>query len=164
MQDDQTTSQPIQEAEIIQEDNQNQSPPLGQTSISPAAMVLEIESLIKQHITGLNTRRTQLKQFKEMVADVFKNDSEYQESEHALKEATKEKKNIKFRLMRQPGVEESVEKVKELSSEIKELDGALSDYLREYQRLSGSNEIEDDEGNVHEIVYQAKLLKKFTKK
>lgn len=162
MTDESTTAQPIQDAEIIQETQEEK--PLSQTSITPKAMVLELESLIKQHITGLSTRRSQLKQFKEMVADVFKNDSEYQEAEHILKDATKTKKSIKSRLMRQPGVEESAEKVQELSSEIKELDGALSDYLREYQRLSGSNEIEDDEGNVHEIVYQAKLLKKSYKK
>ena len=36
----------------------------------------------------------------------------------------------------------------------------LSDYLREYQRLSGSNEIEGEDGELREIVYTAKLVKK----
>jgi hypothetical protein len=40
------------------------------------------------------------------------------------------------------------------------MDTALSDYLREYERLSGTNQIETDDGHIHEIVYIAKLLKK----
>lgn len=52
------------------------------------------------------------------------------------------------------------EKVKDLSGEVKELGGALSDYLREYQRMSGVNEIESEDGEVHEIVYTARLVKK----
>jgi len=43
---------------------------------------------------------------------------------------------------------------------LKDLQNALSDYLREYQRLSGSNEIEGDDGEVREIVYVAKLVKR----
>ncbi len=55
-------------------------------------------------------------------------------------------------------------KVRNLRSEIKELKGALSDYLQEYARLSGVNEIEDENGEVREIKYDAKLIKKFNPK
>jgi vacuolar-type H+-ATPase subunit I/STV1 len=132
--------------------------------MTPAGMILELEQVIKNHITGINTRREELKKFKEMVSDAFKNDATYQEVEEAYKKATKVKKEIKFSIMKQPGVNEAADKLRELSTEIKELDGALSDYLREYQRLAGVNEIQDNEGNVHEIVYLAKLLKKGTNK
>ena len=47
-----------------------------------------------------------------------------------------------------------------MKSEQSELKTGLSDYLREYQRLSGSNEIEGEDGEVREIVYVAKLVKK----
>jgi hypothetical protein len=39
-------------------------------------------------------------------------------------------------------------RVKSLKSEKSELEGGLSDYLSEYQRLSGSNEIEGDDGEI----------------
>ena len=41
-----------------------------------------------------------------------------------------------------------------------ELNEGLSDYLREYQRLSGSNEIEGEDGELRTIVYVAKLVRK----
>jgi hypothetical protein len=47
-----------------------------------------------------------------------------------------------------------------LAAATKELDTALSDYLREYMRMSGTNEIETEDGDVREIVYVAKLIKK----
>lgn len=169
MDDEQTSNQPVIEAEIVTNDGESQEPtPVDSLAtdqtMSPAALVIELEQVIKNHISGLTARRDQLKKLKEMVSDAFKNDATYEEAEAHLKEATKIKKDVKSKLMKQPGVSEAAEKVKDLSGEIKELDGALSDYLREYQRLSGSNEIEDDEGNVHEIVYLAKLLKKGSKK
>jgi hypothetical protein len=77
-----------------------------------------------------------------------------------VEDAMKGKKEIKAKLSRQPNALETAEKKKNMSSEIKEMDAALSDYLREYMRISGANQIEDDNGTVHEIVYIAKLLKK----
>ena len=38
-------------------------------------------------------------------------------------------------------------KMHELTAEIREMNDALSDYLREYGRLSGTNEIEGDDGD-----------------
>ena len=52
------------------------------------------------------------------------------------------------------------EKAKDLSIEIKEANLGLSEYLREYQRMTGQSEIEGDDGEVREIVYTAKLIKK----
>ncbi len=166
MNDTDNTPNQIQDAELIEDnDSSTEASQLSQSEdteggLSQAGMILELETMIKNHISGISTRRNELKKFKEMVVDAFKNDSTYQEVEEAYKKATKVKKDIKANIMQQPGVQEAAEKVRDISTEIKELEGALSDYAREYQRLSGSNEIEDNEGNVHEIVYIAKLLKK----
>ncbi len=62
--------------------------------------------------------------------------------------------------MKQPHVADVANKLKTLKSERAELEDGLSDYLREYQRLSGSNEIEGDDGQVRQIVYVAKLVRK----
>ncbi|MCX8008127.1 MAG: hypothetical protein N3A54_00310 [Patescibacteria group bacterium] len=127
---------------------------------SDMAILLNLETLIKSHISGLEQRKAELKKLKEMMASAFKNDSSYQDAEVAVKEANKQKRDAKARLMKLPEVRQVQEKVNELTTEIKDMDTALSDYLREYQRLSGSNEIVDDQGQVHEITYIAKLIKK----
>ena len=52
------------------------------------------------------------------------------------------------------------EKVKDMTQENKDLSVAQSEYLREYARLSGTTEIEGEDGEVREIIYVAKLVKK----
>jgi hypothetical protein len=95
-----------------------------------------------------------------MLTDIFNNDATYREMDEKVKAANKDKAEVRVRLARQPNAMGLNEKVKNLSLEIKEMEGAMSDYLREYQRLSGSNEIETDEGDIREIIYIAKLIRK----
>ena len=66
-------------------------------------------------------------------------------------------------ILKQPENQQVAQKAKELSAEVKELNEALSDYLREYGRMSGASEIEDDSGETLEIVYVAKLIRKPSK-
>lgn len=127
----------------------------------PDATVLgDLENLIKGHISGIDKRKEELKKLKEMISDILINDPIYQEHEKIAKEANKVKSATKAQLMKAPNAAEVVGKVKTMVEEVKEMDGALSDYLREFQRLSGASEIEGDDGQVREIVYVAKLVKK----
>ncbi len=148
--EDQTQVTQHQSSQQTQDDQPN-------TEVS---LLLNLESLIKSHISGLQQRKEELKQLKEMMQSAFQNDSLYQEAELAVKEANKKKRDAKARLMKLAEVRSVQDKANDIAAEIKEMDAALSDYLREYQRLSGSNEIVDDQGNVHEITYIAKLIKK----
>lgn len=152
------TSEEVVDAEIVTTPAETDAP------VGDAAVLLEIESLIKSHITGIQKRRVELKKLREMLDDIFNNDEDYREKERAVKDATKAKKEVKARLSHLPNALESSEKVKNLAQEVKDMDNALSDYLREYQRLTGANEIEDDEGAIHEIIYIAKLVKRLMKK
>lgn len=125
-----------------------------------ATVLIDLESLIKGHISGIDSRKEELKKIKEMVAGILTNDPTYQEHEKLAKDAHKVKSATKAQLMKAPNAAELVNKIKTMMEEVKEMDGALSDYLREFQRLSGSNEIEGDDGQVREIIYVAKLVKK----
>ena len=138
--------QPIQDATIVEE--------------TPAELLGNLESSIKEHIASIDTSKTELKKLKEMLSDMFSNDSTYQEHDKAVKEAAKIRTKTKLELLKQPAAAQLNNKIKELSSDLKDLQNALSDYLREYQRLSGSNEIEGDDGEVREIVYVARLVKR----
>lgn len=139
-------TQPIADATIVEE--------------TPAELLGNLESSIREHIASIDKSKTELKKLKEMLSDMFANDPTYQEHDKAVKEATKIRVKTKSELLKQPEAAQLHNKIRELSSDLRDLQNALSDYLREYQRLSGSNEIEGDDGEVREIVYVAKLVKR----
>ncbi len=167
---DDTTTQTDATVPNASSDDQKSTPTSSEVSLDTvpttdsAEMLLSLESMIKQHVSGIESGKEQLKKFREMMASVLANDSTYQEQEKAAKEAARVKTATKTQLMKQQAVAATVSKAKELSEQIKEMEDGLSDYLREYQRLSGSNEIETDDGNVREIIYIAKLIKRSSSK
>jgi chromosome segregation ATPase len=134
--------------------------PTDTTDQSGAAVVLNLEGLIKNHISQIEKLNEEYTKYKEMLDDIFANDETYQTHLEAAKEATRIKTATKQQILKQPQAADLNEKVKSLKSQVKELDGALSDYLGEYNRLSGINEIEGEDGQLREIVYIAKLVKK----
>jgi len=127
---------------------------------SAATVVLELETTIKNYITDIDRRKAELKKQREMLESALVNDETYRTHSEAAKAAAKVKSKTKFQILEQPANKQLSEKVKDLAVELKEADGALSDYLREYQRMSGASEIETSDGEVREIVYVAKLVKK----
>lgn len=127
---------------------------------SGATVLLELETTIKNHIAQIDKNRAELKKQREMLESALLNDETYRLHTEEAKKAAKVKAQTKFQIMQLPANKGLADKVKTLAAEIKELDGALSDYLREYMRMSGTNEIETDEGDVREIIYIAKLIRK----
>jgi len=134
------------------------------TTTSPdpnaAQVLLDLETLIKTHIANLDKGKAELKQQREMLSSILDNDETYRLHNDEAKKAAKTKAQTKYQLMQLPQNKQLAEKVRSIAAEIKEQDGALSDYLREYQRMSGATEIETDDGVIREIVYVAKLVKK----
>jgi len=130
------------------------------TDGSDATLLLRIEEMIRTHISQIDELGGKITEHKDMIDDVFKNSETYQEHDKLAKEAGRIRTNTKKEIMKQPAVAEIAARLKEMKSEQSELKEGLSDYLREYQRLSGSNEIEGEDGEVREIVYIAKLVKK----
>lgn len=123
-------------------------------------VLLNLESMIKSHISGIATRKDELRKNREMLNDILVNDDQFRELEKTAKDAMKEKNARKSELMKQSNAIELSEKVRDLATEVKEMDEALSDYASEYQRISGSNQIELDNGEIHEIVYVARVIRK----
>ncbi len=141
-------------------DQDIQSPKDSSESGNDAVLLIRIEEMIKTHITQIDQLQEQASKHKEMVDDIFGNDETFQEHDKIAREAAKVRSGTKQQIMKRPDVADLSAKLKELKSEQSELKEGLSDYLREYQRLSGSNEIEGEDGQVREIVYTAKLVKK----
>ncbi len=125
-----------------------------------ATVIINLEALIKNHITSIANLKEEVKKHKEIIDDILNNDPTFKKHSEEAKEASRIKTATKNQLLKQPHAADISEKLKSTRSELKEQQDALSDYLGEYQRLSGVNEIEGEDGEVREIVYVAKLVKK----
>lgn len=123
-------------------------------------ILVSLESMIKSHLAGIDRLQADAKKYKSMLDDIFVNDPTFQEHDKKAKEATKVKQQTRGEILKRPQAKELAEKVKAIKSEAKEMQDALSDYLQEYQRMSGVNEIESDDGEVREIVFTAKLVRR----
>lgn len=121
---------------------------------------LSVESLIKTLISRIARVKEELKPVKEMLSDLLNNNEKYQLADNEAKEASKKKSTIKKEILSTPEGKMASSKVDDLKSELKEAQEALSTYLAEYQKLTGSSEIEGEDGELRKIVYVAKLVKK----
>lgn len=121
---------------------------------------LSVESLIKTLISRIARVKEELKPVKEMLSDLLNNNEKYQLTSNEAKEASKKKSTVKREILSTPEGKLAEGKVSELKDDLKEAQEALSSYLADYQRLTGSSEIEGEDGELRKIVYVAKLVKK----
>ena len=140
------------------EDISQTTPPVD--GAQAANTILELESMIKNTISTVDRNKEELKKYKEMIDSALTNDERYRDADLKVKELAKEKSKAKVNVMQNQATRNIAEKAKELSFEIKEANLGLSEYLREYQRMTGQSEIEGEDGEVREIIYTAKLIKK----
>lgn len=133
---------------------------MGAVDPDQAALVLNLENTIKGHLTQIEKLQEELSQHRDMLKAAFENDAVYNEHAETAKAANKVKAKTKAEILKKPDVAELASKVKSESSEFKELQAALSDYLGEFNRLSGITELEGPDGELREIVYVARLVKK----
>jgi hypothetical protein len=145
----------VVDGEVV-ETKESQAP----ESSDQVTVLLSLEQLIKSHIASIDKIRDEVRKHKQMLEDAFMNDPVYQENLKIAKEAAKVKNTTRQNITKQPANVMLSNKVKSMTAELKEKQLALSDYLLEYQRMTGVNEIEGDDGEVREIVNSAKVIKK----
>jgi chromosome segregation ATPase len=119
-----------------------------------------IESLINSHDSRLNTLTQELKTQKSMLNDLLANNEEYTKTSEESSKLAKLKTLAKQKALKQPAAVTLVEKIKDCQMQVKELRVALSDYLTQYVNLSGTNQIETEDGVIRQIIYTARLVKK----
>lgn len=154
-----TDSEEVVDAEIV--DATTSSIPSAEND---ATVLLSLEQLVKNHIASIDKLKEELKKQKQMLEDGFMNDAVYQEHLRLAKEAIKVKSATRAQITKQPQNVILSNKIKTMTAELKDKQFALSDYLLEYQRMTGINEIEGEDGEVREIVNSAKVIKRAAKK
>jgi hypothetical protein len=139
------------------------STPLPETE-NQATVLLSLEDMIKRHISSIETLQVESKKHKEMFDDAFENSVVFRENAEKAKEAQKQKAVTRQEILKQPQMVQLADRIKTMREEMRDLRFALSDYLVEFQRLSGLKEIQDEQGEFREIINSAKAIKKSTKK
>lgn len=148
------------EDDVVEGEVVEQADVMGEQGERDVDMVMKLEGMIKNNSSQIAKLSADLSEAREMLKDAFENDTTYREHADAAKDANKVKAATKAQILKQPQVAQIATNVKVLTSELKELKEALSDYLKEFNRLSGITEIEGEDGELMEIVYVAKLVKK----
>lgn len=154
--DDTQITPPVVEGEIVDQSAKTNQDSGGQVLAS-------MENLIKTHQLKIDETKNDLKKHNDMLNDVLLNEPELQELVEEVKEANKRKNAVKQQILNRPQVSELANKVKTMRTELKNLKDAFSDYLGEYARMSGLNVVEGYDGELREIVYIAKLVKRSSK-
>lgn len=131
---------------------------------SDATVLTSLDELIKATVSSMDRIRVEMRKHKEMLEDAYNNDPVYHENAEQAKAAAKKKNETKQNILKQPAMQTIANKVKTMAAEIKEKQFSLSDYLLEYQRLSGANQIEIGDGEILEIVNSAKVVRKSSAK
>jgi len=121
--------------------------------------LLEIENLINSYNQKLGTNTTESKKLKNMFNDMIDNDEEYVRTSDICKKANKEKAQAKMKFLQRPEAKDLAEKIKDIQYQIKEIKLALSDYLTQYIKEAGTNQIPGPDGTFLKIIYTAKLVK-----
>lgn len=122
--------------------------------------LLSLSGLIKTSLDTIKTVKEEYSQAREMLESLLENDPEYAEVVKKAKTVAKEKASVKSRIVKQPEAANLESKVNDFKLRLKDLNTYMSSYLADYGKLSNSNQFEDNEGIVRDIVYTAKLVKR----
>ena len=142
-------------------DTDSDRDPSGGTS--DAMALLDLERTIKTYHKSIIMKQQELKKFKEMITDTLEGDQVYGEHETMVNDAKQILKATRDQLMAVGSVVSTLEEMKEISSEMKELKTHLSDQLMRYYDSANANSITMDDGETYMIQAQAKLVKQSSK-
>lgn len=124
-----------------------------------ATTLISVESMIKSLSDRLAKLKEEAKEQRAIFKSVFDNNDDYQKIDQRVKDINQQKKKLKSQLLSQSSATSAKEKLDATKDQIREANQALSDYLAQYVTLSGTNQLEMDEGKMMRIVYTAKLVK-----
>ncbi len=122
--------------------------------------LLNVQAMINSALAKMQRIKEDLNPIKEMMDSYLENDEKYKQLVDLSKKATKAKSARKKELLTTDNGEELKAKMDVLKEDNQEAKEQLSYYLREYQRLTGANEIETDDGELREIKNTARLVRK----
>jgi hypothetical protein len=144
-------------ASTASEDDEDASPSAGKNK---ALDIMQIENMINSQMVDIDKKRDDVKLLKSTFDDAFKNDAKYREFDDKVKEANRLKTTYKQAMMKDAAIAQANSAFLNGRDELKDMQMALSDYLKEYHRVTGLTQFETSDGQMLEIVQSFKLVKK----
>ena len=130
-----------------------------ETSENSVMDIVQIEEYIHQQMADIAKVKDEMRLVKSMVDDTYLNDARYRELEANAKETAKVKNAYKKAMQNDPALAEQVNKLDSLKADMKDMKTALSEYLREFKRISGLTKFESRDGQQLTIFEYCKLVK-----
>lgn len=121
---------------------------------------INLEQMIKNHLADISKIREKLKTQKDMFKSSFESDKQFSEVDVEHKAVARKKTEAKQRITRTDAVSAVATVIKTLQDELKDAQQALSDYLNQYVVQTQATEFMGPDGELHQIVRTAKLVKK----
>lgn len=128
-------------------------------STEPAEVSMQLDVLIKKYLADIDKSKAELREVQSMLKDAIANDADYQALNTQSQELSRKRKSIQDKILQLPSLQEAKNKVETVKDDIKNATEMLAAYLERYVNESGSRTIEDDKGEVLEIVPAYKLTR-----
>lgn len=121
---------------------------------------LELESMIHRYLDEVEKLKDQMKTQKEMLNQTVENDAAFSQEDSKVKEAKKVVSALRQKIMKQPAVVDSVERIKSLKEDLSDVQETISALAQQYEEVAKTNQIVKDDGEVLEIVRKYSVRKK----
>jgi hypothetical protein len=128
--------------------------------MADAQRILNLENLIKGYLGDIAKLREKLGVQKEMLKSSIEGDKDFSEAAAKTAEVKKKEAEIRQKLAKVDAVVGIKMQIEKISTELKNVQLSLSDYLNEYADITKSTEFIGPEGELLQIVRNAKLVNK----
>lgn len=119
--------------------------------------LISVQSVIRRYSEQQEKLNGEIKERRESLKNLFENNEELQKLEETQKTVNSDVKQKKQRIKESPEAVQLQMKLKELQEEMAEVQQSLSNHLLRYFQMTGSQVIEEADGNEREFSLKARL-------
>lgn len=125
-----------------------------------STVIISLEEMIQSHLKSIANLVLEKKKKSEMLTDGYASNETYRENDQKAKEATRMRLITKSSILSQPAMVKLASEIRDMKIALRERKSELSDYLVEYNRLTGATQLDLFSGEIGDIVFSAKVLKR----
>ena len=122
-----------------------------------AETLAALQSVIERNANELKNVEHELKEKRQMLKNIFENDSQLAESEQVAQEASKKAKERKAEIQNNSQAVSLKLQIAEINQGKKEIEEALSNHLVNYHQLTGSTSFDTSDGDQWDFSIRAKV-------
>lgn len=125
-----------------------------------ATTLNSLQNLIEKHANSLTELTNQIREKRQMLKNVFDNDTQLAEAQEEASKFSTQMKERKSQLQFDPQVTKLKVEIGETNEQKKELEETLSNYLINYHQLTNSTSFDTSDGDQWEFSIRAKIKAK----